>query len=116
VDRLGAVAIGVEQEAAVVVRTVLGSWAGLAVVAVAGVDARLPEGVYVGEGRRRERDVQAARDRVVLVDRGEREVTPPGDDLVLARALEPERREDPLVELLGPRPIRRPDGDVVEQA
>src|SRR3954468_16094611 len=43
VDRLGAVAVRVEQEAAVVVRAVLGARAGRAVVLVARVDAALPE-------------------------------------------------------------------------
>ena len=47
VDRLRAVAVRVEQEAAVVVGAVLGTQARLAVVAIAGVDSRLPERVDV---------------------------------------------------------------------
>jgi hypothetical protein len=45
VDGLGAVAVRVEEEAAVVVRPVLGTRAGSAVVAVAGVDAGFPQRV-----------------------------------------------------------------------
>ena len=76
VDRLGAVAVGVEQEAAVVVVAVLGAQAGLAVVAVAGVDAGLPERVDVLARRRGEADVEAAR-RGLLGVRGREARTGP---------------------------------------
>jgi hypothetical protein len=47
VDRLGAVSVGVEQEAAVVVAAVLGANPGPPVVAVAGLRPRSPELVDV---------------------------------------------------------------------
>ena len=46
-DRFDTVAVGVEQEAAVVVAAVLRARPGLAVVAVAGVDTGLPEAIDV---------------------------------------------------------------------
>jgi hypothetical protein len=57
--RLGAVAVGVQQERAVVLGRVDRPWAGRTVVAVAGVDAGLPEALDVLARRRDEADVQA---------------------------------------------------------
>jgi hypothetical protein len=60
VDRLGAAAVGVEQERAVVVRHVLGPRTGRAVVAVPGGRAHPPELVDRGTRAHAEADVQPA--------------------------------------------------------
>jgi len=115
VHRLGAVAVGVEQEGAVVVLAVLRPLAGRAVVAMARGAARLPERVDVRARGCREADVQPARGRVLGVRRGEREVVPL-DELVARRGdLDLECAQDGAVERLGRRAVRNADGDVVEQ-
>ena len=65
VDRLGAVAVGVEQEAAVVVVAVLGPRPRRAVVAMARVRAGAPERLDELARARAEGDVQPARHRVL---------------------------------------------------
>ena len=77
VNRLDAVAVRVEQEPAVIVGTVLRPRTGLAVAAVAGVDAGLPERVDVHSRRRDEADVQAPTHRVGRVRLREREIRAP---------------------------------------
>src|SRR5581483_856516 len=64
---LGAVAVGVEQEGAVVVRVVLRSQPGLSVAREAGLDPTPPERIDLVVRRSRERDVQVACERVVLI-------------------------------------------------
>ena len=76
VDGLDAVAVRIKQEAAVVRRPVLRARARGAVVPVAGVDARLPEGVDARAVRRAKADMEPARDRVLAVGRTEGEVVP----------------------------------------
>ena len=63
---LGAIAFRIEEEAAVVVRVVFRPETRLPVAAVAGRGTRLPERVDVLLRRRRERDVEPARERRIL--------------------------------------------------
>jgi hypothetical protein len=100
VDRLGAVAVRVEQERAVVVGRVLRALARRAVVAVAGGRADPPELVDELARRRQPGDVQAPRDRVVRVRGGEREVVPLGEVVARVRLLAPERAQQGRVEPL----------------
>ena len=79
VDRLGAVAVGVEQERAVVVVAVLRPRPGRAVVAVAGLGAGAPERVDLLARAGAEGDVEAARDRLLASAAREREVVPLGE-------------------------------------
>jgi hypothetical protein len=116
VDGLGAVAVGVEQEAAVVVGAVLGARAGLAVVAVAGVDAGLPERVHVLARRRGEADVHAARDRLLVVGRGERELVVVDEPVLGPDALGAERSQHDVVEAGGGLQVGGAEGDVVPHA
>ena len=113
VDRLGAVAVGVEQEAAVVVVAVLRAQAGLPVVAVAGVDARLPERVDVLARRGGEADVEAARGRLLGVRGRERELAPIDEPVGGVRPLDPERAQHGVVERRGGVEVGGAEGDVI---
>jgi hypothetical protein len=114
VDGLDAVAVGVEQEPAVVVGPVL--WAGsrLAVARPAGVDTRAPEGVDPLVRPRDEPDMLEMRRRVLVRRVCEREVAPLREPRAVVARLDPERGEDRRVEALRRRAIRDPDRDVAE--
>ena len=116
VDGLGAVAVGVEQEAAVVVVAVLGPRPRRAVVAVARLRAGAPERLDVLARARAEGDVQPARDRVRGVGRREREVVPLGEARVAVGGLDAQRLEHRVVEGLRRGAVGDPDGHVVEHS
>ena len=92
VKRLDAVAVGVEQEGAVVVRVVRGARSRRSVAAVAGVDPGLPEGVDGRAVGSAEADVKAAGHRMLAIGRDEVPVLPL-DQLGVAHA--PARRRAP---------------------
>ena len=115
VHRLGAVAVRVEQQAAVVVRGVLRTQTGRAVVPVTGVDARAPERIDDLARRCQERNVQPARHRMLVRRRGNREIAPLGA-LVVFASLEAEHPEHGVVEPLGGSAVGDADLHVVEHA
>jgi hypothetical protein len=110
----GAVAVGIEQEGAVVVVPVLGPRAGRSIVAVAGLDARPVEGVDVLAAGRHEPDVQPLGRGPALLGGRDREVVPLDQVVGAVARLDPERREDGRVEPLGCRAVRDADRHVVE--
>jgi hypothetical protein len=116
VDRLGAVAVRVEQEGAVVVVAVLGTQPGRPVVAVAGLRARPPEGIDVLARGRDEADVQPPRHRVLLVGLRQGEVVPFGEVLIRGGRFDPDRLEDEAVEAHRGLTVGDADRDVVEHS
>src|SRR5581483_5328195 len=76
VDGLGAVAVRVEQEGAVVPLVILGSPTWFPIARIARVNARSPERVDLRFGRRHERDMEPARQRVLIRGGRGREVAP----------------------------------------
>jgi hypothetical protein len=113
-DGLDRVAVGVEQERAVVVRAVLGPRPRLAVGGVAGVDTGAPEGVRELRRGRHEPGVEPGADDAALLDRHDREVAPLDDVVLLDVGPDAERREHGVVEAPGGGEVRHPDVNVVE--
>src|SRR5919106_3639819 len=107
VDGLGAVAVRVEEEGAVVVVVVLGPWARLAVARVARLCSGVPERVHLLARARAERHVQATRHRAVFARLRDPEVVPLVEISARMRDRVAERLEDGLVEA----PARLPVGD-----
>ena len=114
VDRLDAVAVGVEQERAVVRRPVLGARPRRAGVAVPRVDARLPERVDLRAVARAEADVKPTRHRVLAVRRPDVPVVPLDKLGVRMAGLDTQDAQDGAVEALGCREVRDGDADMVE--
>src|ERR671918_561108 len=114
VDSLGAAAVRVEEEGAVVVVVVLGPRAGLAVARMARLRARVQERVHLLARARPERDVQAARHRTVLARLRDPEVVPLVEMPARMRDRVAERREDGLVEAPARLAVGDAGRDVVE--
>src|SRR5207302_294187 len=113
-DRLGAVAVGVEQEPAVVRRGVLRARPRSAIVAVARVDAGPPKRVDLRAVAGAEADVEPAGHRVLAVRRPNGPVLPLDQPGVRVTGLDAQHGEHGAVEALRRGEIRNGDSDVVE--
>ena len=113
-DRLDAVAVGVEQEGAVVRGAVLRARARRSVVAVPGVDTRLPERVDLRAVAGAEADVEPACQRVLAVRRADGPVVPLDERGVRMPGLDTKDAQDRAIEALGGREVRDGEADVVE--
>ena len=114
VDRLDAVAIRIEQKAAVVVRGVDRARPGRTVVRVTSVDPRLPESVDSHSVRRAETDVQAAGHRVLAVPRADPPVLPPDHVGGLRSSARRPARTERCGRSAPTREVRHSDPHVVE--
>ena len=114
VDRLDAVAVGVEQEPAVVRGAVLRARPRRAVVAVPRVGAGLPERIDLRAVAGAEADVEPASHGVLAVCRTDVPVVPLDQLGVRIAGLDAQDAQDGAVEALGGREVRDGDADVVE--
>src|SRR6185437_14343552 len=111
---LGAVAVRVEQEGAVVVLAVLWTRPGLSVIRVACVDAGLPEVAYPVVVGRHESDVEPARYRVLIVGGRQPEVLPLAERARSVALVDAKGLEHGVVEALRGHPVGDAYRDVVE--
>jgi len=114
VDRLDAVAVGVEQEAAVIRGAVLRARPGRPVVSIPGVDARPPERVDLPGVAGAEPDVEPAGHRVLGVRRPDVPILPLDQLGVRMAGLDAQHAQHRPVEALGGRKVRHGDADMVE--
>ena len=111
---LGAVAVGIEQERAVVAVAVLGSRARLAVVGEPGLGSDAPERVDLLDRRRDEADVEPPGDRVLRIGARQQEVLPLRERARSVGLVDSEGGQHCVVETLRCGPVADADRDVVE--
>ena len=114
VDELDAVAVGVEQERAVVVRLVVGPLARRPGITEPGGRPGAPERIDVGATRRDETDMQSNRYRASRRCVQEREIIPLDELVVRVRRFDPELAENRAIERLRGKTVADADRDVVE--